>query len=146
MLSAAWPSRGFMGGLLRSCHPSNCEPGGPDTPASHMASATSIFPRARAALHPRTIAGFWQGAGGGSSDSDTNLRLDCGWRRGCCCRPDSPSSPFTLRPLLLLPQSHPQLQQPESSGSASFRFPLRGQSTAHHQVLKLWQVLPMSGS
>lgn len=50
------------------------------------------------------------------------------------------------RPLLLLPQSHPQLQQPESSGSASFRFPLRGQSTAHHQVLKLWQVLPMSGS
>ena len=119
---------------------------GPDGSASHVASAAGIPPRVAAALHLGAIAGFWQGAGGGPSIGDADLLLEWGWGRGCCrsCR-QSVRPPPDL-PSFLLPQSHPQLQQPESLGSASSRSTLRGKSTAHHQVLGPWQVLPVSGS
>ena len=128
MLSGAPPRRGVVGVLLLSFHPSNQEPGGPDTLTSHVASAASIPPSQQllftgkgsgrgqeAAPLTVTQIGAWTGDGGRAA-------ADGG-------QPVFPTSTLLLGLLLLLRQSHPQTQQPESSGSASVRSTWREQSS-----------------
>lgn len=78
MRAGAWPSRGSVGVVLPSFHPASRSQAGPDAPASHVAPASGLPPKAAAPLHRGAIVGFWQEVGGPAFDTD--LRLDGGWR------------------------------------------------------------------